>query len=518
MFRKQIVLVSLMTSCLFAAPQPAQAGCGCTKPPPELASVRPNATYAGTELTLFHASLQDGQDYSVTLTSGTQPGQSASVTVQAVTRRDLADAQDKPQLVVALPNLPLGPTSISVADQNGPVFSLADAAFTVAPQPITFPEEVGEVTLADYQAAVSRNGVVYISLNVTDLHMPRTFHAQALGYPLRFTNDEVVFYNTQGFMMQLLDEGMPGLFAIDTSTGSPDSDTLQYSRHEFNTHFLQHEERQSHAVDASDPNWHADGTTPHIDHDHLIVAISGMLADGSQPEAGATPAFELALDTLSFFQHGLVGDTRVEMNAKAKVDSYDPQTETYGTEGDVRSNGAVVLLKDAQVKGDATAFAFDISGNAEVTENITLASEPLAFLAVDMPSALEDLGSLVVDKGDTRTLKTGSYHAATVSVKGTLFIENTAGPVTLYVTGPMQVNSAGTVSVADPDPEKFALYMASPDEVKLSGKGDFYGVVYAPESSIKISGQGKLFGSFVGHDVRMTGKAAVHYDTALRGE
>ena len=106
-------------------------------------------------------------------------------------------------------------------------------------------------------------------------------------HPLRFTNDDVVFYNIQGVMMQLLAEGMPGLYALEAADGTPDSDLLQYSRHEFNTHFLRHAERKTHGVDASDPNWHQDGSR-HIDHDHLIVAITEMLDDGSTPVAGAT--------------------------------------------------------------------------------------------------------------------------------------------------------------------------------------------------------------------------------------
>jgi hypothetical protein len=52
-------------------------------------------------------------------------------------------------VVVPVPALPLGPTSISVslAGQSGVVMTATDDAFTVAPQPIVFPEIVGQVSL-----------------------------------------------------------------------------------------------------------------------------------------------------------------------------------------------------------------------------------------------------------------------------------------------------------------------------------------------------------------------------------
>ena len=61
---KTLILGSIL-SCLFLLGQPTltEAGCGCDKPPPEPAAVRPQATYAGTEVTLFHSDLQSGQDY-----------------------------------------------------------------------------------------------------------------------------------------------------------------------------------------------------------------------------------------------------------------------------------------------------------------------------------------------------------------------------------------------------------------------------------------------------------------------
>src|SRR2546426_7602024 len=106
--------VMLALACtLFTSARAAHAGCGCQKPPPDLASVRPNATYAGATVTLFSPIFLVGQIYSVDFISGTTSAR-ATVTATVVSRRDLADTLYKPQLRLAVPNLPLGPTSISV--------------------------------------------------------------------------------------------------------------------------------------------------------------------------------------------------------------------------------------------------------------------------------------------------------------------------------------------------------------------------------------------------------------------
>src|SRR4029453_7486044 len=93
------VLLSVM---LLGTPA-AQAGCGCTKPAPPPAAVRPNVTYSGQPVTVFHSSLVTGASYTVTFT--TMSGQSMTVSAQAVALRDIADGQVKTQLLVIVPPL-----------------------------------------------------------------------------------------------------------------------------------------------------------------------------------------------------------------------------------------------------------------------------------------------------------------------------------------------------------------------------------------------------------------------------
>src|SRR5581483_9743157 len=197
-------MLSLLGIVLSA--RPADAGCGCDKPPPPLAQVRPNVAYAGAPVSLFGPSLNVGDAYVVTFASGVAPASTVTMTTAVVNLRDLGDGAYKPQLVVAVPSLPLGPASITATPVagNAPAIAIPDSSFTVAPMPMAVPTGLAEYHFPNYPAAVGCAGVVYLSLDLTNVQQPMVFEAQPRGYAMRFGGDDVVFYNVQGFLMQRL--------------------------------------------------------------------------------------------------------------------------------------------------------------------------------------------------------------------------------------------------------------------------------------------------------------------------
>jgi hypothetical protein len=495
---------ALVSVALLGNPVLVQAGCGCTKPPPALASVRPNVTYAGQDVTVFHAALQAGQLYTVTFNSGIS-GETKTISAHAVLRRDLADGQLKPQLITPLPPLPLGPTSISVqqAGQSGAVLMVSDDAFTVAPQPVVVPAQFGRYEYRDFQAAVSRQGVVYLSLDLTNVTDPVVFQARIVGYPLRFRTDDAVFYNTQGYLMQLLNQEIPGLAAVAPIDKAKESDILQYARHEFNSFFLAHHEREAHEVDAADPNWHADGTR-HVDHNHLILALAGQLSNNSTPPAGATPKFKLRLAISSLFSAVLVGRDDVEIGGGATTD------------GDVQSNGVITVNDTATVDGDATGAEVVLNGNKKQVKSQGQGSQPGELLPVYMPQLLTDLGEVVLTGNQTLTLGPGAYKISNLILHGNsrLLIDNVAEAVTLYVTGIVDMSGSAAMVTTATGPEDFSLYVQGGGNVMLVGAGgSFHGLVYAPDSVVDIAGQGDFYGAFVGKALKVSGNVALHYDT-----
>lgn len=512
-----ITMAAVAIALGIIAPSTAEAGCGCSKPAPELAAVRPHATYPGSGVTIF-GSVVAGQSYAVTFTSGIT-GESAVVETTAVLRRDVADGQEKAQAEVALPSLPLGPASIEVSDVDGNVVAaIADDAFTVVPAPVIVPEDLGTVFQPDFQAAVTRSGVVYISLDVSDVHLPRVFESQLQGYPLRFGHLDVVFYNTQGFLMQRLEDGMPGLFSLEGASND-DSDILRYSRHEFSTYFLSHDERQVHELDPNDPSWHLDGSR-HIDHDHLLVAIVGAFDDGSTPVPGATPPFDLLMETYSLFHAGLTADEEVAISGGNSVcGGYTSNGEGASLATSLVSNDKLRVSGGALVDGTVSAADVDISGGSIVTGGEIPLMEPIEFLPVAIPSGLTDLGKVKVEAGQTLTLSTGSYLADEVVLAdgtATILVDNSAGPVTLYVTG--KVDAKGTFATIDANPERFAIYVAGTKTTTINSQASFSGVIYAPTAEIKVQGGGYFEGAFTARKITVSGGSSVYYDTALRGD
>ncbi|NOT56083.1 MAG: hypothetical protein HOP18_15905 [Deltaproteobacteria bacterium] len=520
-FRALASISALAMALLLGPGKSAEAGCGCDKPPPSPASVRPNVTYGNMPVTMFGSGITTGNLYNITFTamSGTVTTVSS---VPAVTKRDLADGVSKTQLIVNVPSsLPLGPVGITVkrTGQNAILLSIPDTLFTVAPLPIAMGSQPGTFSYNNYKAAVGRNGVVYMSVDVTGVVNPRTFRAQAFGYPLRFTTADAMFYNTQGFLMQLLNEPIPGLASI-TSFTSANSDLLNYSRHEFNTYFLQHAENLPHATDPADGNWHLDGTR-HVDHDHLILAIAGTV-NGAVPSPGATPQFTLSLKLATLFDNGLVGLTAVDLKNSAATSSFRSTdwnfTSSTSNQGDVLTNGALSLQSLTLIRGNATAASVDNKGT--ITGTTTKTSKATSFLSVAIPNGLTDLGAISLTNGATQTLSAGSYRVSEITIgSGSgLVINNSNGPVTLYVTGPIQISGSGSVTMTNPDPELFAVYVANSSAVSLSDSGRFYGLLYAPLSPVALTGWSEIYGAFVGQSTTLYNTSTVYYDIALRGQ
>ncbi|MEW6268463.1 MAG: hypothetical protein AB1689_04095 [Thermodesulfobacteriota bacterium] len=266
-----------------------EAGCGCDKPPPPPAAVRPAFASPGSSVTLFASGLRAGRRYVVTF------GERHAVPATATVRRDLADGVAKPQLVVNVPDVPIGPTSITVARRGQRVLAIGDDDFTVLQPALRLEEQDAALLVRCYSAAVSADGTVYLPLDIGAIKERMLFSGVGESFPLLFSADDVVIYNAQGFVMQLL-TGQRGLYEI-RDVGSPDSFELTYDRHEFVTYQQEHVHDGALALDPSDPAWHVDGT-PHVDHDRLVVAIDGEIEGRGRSSGGSTPRFDLSIVTV----------------------------------------------------------------------------------------------------------------------------------------------------------------------------------------------------------------------------
>jgi len=334
MSSRSIAVTALVTALATSlAARPASAACGCEKPPPVAAAVRPSFAFPARDLfgpcdltrggcvALFGDALVEGRAYGVDFTHGN--GHHRRVDVVARRARDLADGAWRAQLWVPVPpKSPLGPAAIEVQDGGGAVvLRIPDTDFTVIAPPVVVPEAGGVVAVDKYRGAVGRDGTLYVALDVSGM-LPRVdFIAKGYALALRYDKDSMVLYNTQGVLMEALDSAVrdedlnndgdstdpgegdwngnglldnPDISAVVSESGG-DTDAFLYNRHPFETYDAQHQPGAPHALDPSDPNWHVDGTR-HTDNFHFVAAIGGASLHGGALTPGATDPFTLVLD------------------------------------------------------------------------------------------------------------------------------------------------------------------------------------------------------------------------------
>jgi hypothetical protein len=286
--RLMTMTLSLLTVLAALPTTFADAGCGCAKPPPPANLVRPSFASPGDTVTVFPPDNRFGE-YEIRV------GDVYRVKRYPVWKRDLSDGQYKWQVTFTAPKLAMGPTGIEVKGP-GRDFKIASSDFTMMQAPIVLQQGDGETVAKCYSAAVTANNIVLIPLDITAITDHMIFNGLGENYPLLFNASDVMIYNTQGFLMQLLTTpNAAGIYAI-TDPGDPDSMELTYDRHEFNTYREQHAHTGGYGLDPTDPAWHTDGTY-HVDHNRLVLAIKGTVENQGLPPAGKTPGFDFSIVT-----------------------------------------------------------------------------------------------------------------------------------------------------------------------------------------------------------------------------
>lgn len=282
-------------SSAIAVPGLAEAGCGCDKPPPPRADIRPFVAFADQTVTLFDDAYREGRDYLVffdPVAGG--PGEWARG--RAKKRRDIADGQIRDQLRTTLPDLPLGPCRVSVWRNGQLVKQLGPDALTVTAPPVPLSHLTSTKRRSGYRGGVGTDGTLYIAVDVERVSDATHFWGQGFGLPLDFQAANIAMYNDQGYLMQLLDPTVPGLYELAPAPGPGDdaSAVLGYWRHEFRTYKQRHRQEEAFEMDEEADEWHATGTR-HVNHDTIIVAVHGTLTTGGTLVPGASPPFTLAI-------------------------------------------------------------------------------------------------------------------------------------------------------------------------------------------------------------------------------
>jgi hypothetical protein len=192
----------------------------------------------------------------------------------------------------------IGPNPVKVYDapcneikSGTPVLAdLPSSSFTLLPPPIPVVEIEGTVRYRDFDAAVGGDGTLYIAFDMTNVTRPMQFFLVFRELPLRFTLDDVVYYNRDQYNLKLFTSFVsdPNNYqwgpyfgpTVEKAPKEKHSQVIGYWRHEFESYKRAHAIGGSHEVDQD--GIHPDGT-PHVDHEHLVIAIRGYKIDVNEP-------------------------------------------------------------------------------------------------------------------------------------------------------------------------------------------------------------------------------------------
>jgi hypothetical protein len=254
---------------------------------------------------------------------------------------------------------------------------------------------------------------------------------------------------------------------------------------------------------------------------------------------------------------GVLGSEDVNVGASALLDGYDSSTGgAPGSESiSLRSNGNITVGSLARVHGDATPgpeSSVLLSLGATVTGSTAPggASVPLPEIVVPEFEYGDDVvhtkpSTLLLDAKEmaASVLKVGSGAKVTlvgpstvvvdqliVEDGGTLEIDSTLGPVSLYVTDWVNLKSLSALSFPNQDTAGFTMQVTATGvrdrdgdsiadpAMRFLATGPFYGTLYVPFARVALPAGFAFYGAVSGERLVLGTSAQVHYDEALMSE
>ncbi len=242
------------------------------------------------------------------------------------------------------------------------------------------------------------------------------------------------------------------------------------------------------------------------------------------------------------------GDVLVDIGSNGSVYSYDhavvqePAPADSTGEGDVISNQEVSLNNNTLVDGDVV-LGDDGAGNEGVltatgTPVITgeagvdvdrLPADPLGVVGGQYAELFStyathnDNAGLgpVLDLNGSLTLsgKAGgaNYYFTAITLRNgaVLNIDASAGPVHIFLAGPLEAKSGSAINNTF-EPTDFAIFSNAPDSLVFKHGSDFKGLIYAPNAQVEMKNSADIYGAIWAETVFVHNSGKLYYDTRLR--
>lgn len=245
------------------------------------------------------------------------------------------------------------------------------------------------------------------------------------------------------------------------------------------------------------------------------------------------------------FHNAVFGNSSVSLSGIALVDSYDSSLGPYSSltarsNGDVGSNNIISMVGSTSIKGDALIGPEGSTSGVEtrITGEVFYSANPVELELPALPSFFSSvpLSPDIKITKDTTTLATGNYHFNNIDLSSTAILDInsnsnvyvsqsitttaqariiTAANVKIYISGDANFAGQGILNTTGIPRNLEIIGLGSDTNISYAGGADFYGTIYAPESTVSISGGASIFGAIVGDVVTMSGTGTLHYDESL---
>lgn len=295
----------------------------------------------------------------------------------------------------------------------------------------------------------------------------------------------------------------------------------------------------------------------HLDNGLISLKSTGMCGAGR-----ATLGLVVRREPISVASLGIMGGDRVTVGNRVLVDSYDsrvslaPTTEAPDSSAfRLQSNGDITLGNSTRIEGDATpgpSGSVLLGSGATVTGATTPSNAPVVLPAVEIPelppevfgsplvpTELEISGkeasyaSIRIGPGSKLTIRGPSKLAIdefSVQDLGSLVLDTSTGPITLYVRDWLDLAPTANVTFTKRDPKLLSLLVSAsqtadrngdllPDApVRVGYSGVFYGALYAPFGRVALASGFELYGTVAAKELALGANSRVHFDAALESE
>ncbi len=291
----------------------------------------------------------------------------------------------------------------------------------------------------------------------------------------------------------------------------------------------------------------------------------------SPPEPPEVKPFQYA----SYAGYAGADATPMTLLGSAQTDSYNSGSGAYSdanksNNGNMGSNRGITMGGDAVINGEISVagdYGLTMTGNAVVTggahvkdENVTVSDNatiggsgidgdatsqslpPVEDRSADFAANNDNalIGMTQITGGGT--LPPGKYYFDKFTLSGNEELTIQA-PSEIYVIGQFKTSGNAVIWVSGADdtnrvemyvasgasitgngilsngtqskPQDFMIYSHGTAELKVTGNGNLYAGVYAPNATVKIAGNGDIYGSFIGKNIIMEGNAKIHFDESM---